>query len=127
VDDLVPDERGRRLESAAGGGDGYLLTEFDGVPYWTDAVGQILFALNMYRNALSKTGDPSRAAKETVETGKEWGGGRPFSADRSNSYDNSMIRRAVGWAQKRYAPMCAKDEIVVGRNPAETSELAVIQ
>ena len=36
-------------------GNGYLMVEVEGVPYWTDAIGQIPFTLNEYRNVLRRT------------------------------------------------------------------------
>jgi len=85
------------------GGDGYFLSTFDGVPYWTDAIGQIPYSIANYRKELKAHGDHDEAAEETIETGKFWGAGRPFSTDKSKSYDNAMIKRVTKWARENYS------------------------
>ncbi len=86
-------------------GNGYLMVEVEGVSYWTDAIGQIPFTLNEYRNVLRRTKNSERAAGETIYVGKQFGNGRLLnlffpSPDNSNSYDNAIIKRAVDWAKK---------------------------
>ena len=88
-------------------GDGYLMVEIEGVPYWTDAIGQIPFALNEYRNVFERSKNSEIAAGETIDIGKKFGDGSLMniifpSPDNSNGYDNAMIVRAVNWAKKRY-------------------------
>ena len=88
-------------------GDGYLMVEVEGIPYWTDAIGQIPFALNEYRNVFNRSKNSEIAAGETIEAGKAFGNGSLIniilpSPDNSNRYDNAMIRRAVKWAKNRY-------------------------
>ena len=88
-------------------GDGYLMVEIEGVPYWTDAIGQIPFTLNEYRNVFEKSKNSEIAAGETIDIGKKFGDGSLMniifpSPDNSNGYDNAMIVRAVNWAKKRY-------------------------
>ena len=95
-------------------GDGYLLVTVGGFPYWADAIGQIPFALNNYRNNLKAFANYNTAAKETIRIGMKFGNGNILSSifgssDNSNSYDNEMIRRAVQWSSKRYK--------IIGRNP----------
>lgn len=95
-------------------GDGYLMVTVDGMPYWADAIGQIPFALNTYRNSLVYFLNPTYAEYETIKIGQKFGTGDVLKSilgkpDNSNNYDNEMIRRAVKWAQKRY--------IINGRNP----------
>lgn len=83
------------------------MVEIEGVPYWTDAIGQIPFALNEYRNVFERSKNPEIAAGETIDIGKKFGDGSLMniifpSPDYSNGYDNAMIVRAVNWAKKRY-------------------------
>ena len=89
-------------------GDGYLMVELDGVPYWTDAIGQIPYALNEYRNEFRKSKNSEFAAGRTLELGQQFGNGSLWnllfpSPDTSNSYDNAMIKRATDWAKNRYS------------------------
>ena len=89
-------------------GDGYLMVEVDGVPYWTDAIGQIPYALNEYRNEFRKSKNSEFAAGRTLELGQQFGNGSLWnllfpSPDTSNSYDNAMIKRAIDWAKNRYS------------------------
>ena len=88
-------------------GDGYLLVEIEGIPYWADAIGQIPFALNDYRNYYKNSFDPDFAAISTIADGAQFANGSLLniifpSYDYSNTYDNAMIRRAVNWARQRY-------------------------
>ena len=83
------------------------MVEIEGVPYWTDAIGQIPFALNEYRNVFERSKNSEIAAGETIDIGKKFGDGGLMdiifpSPDYSNGYDNAMIVRAVNWAKKRY-------------------------
>lgn len=91
-------------------GDGYLLVTVEGIPYWADAIGQVPFTLNCYRNSLKALIQPKLAKLETIKIGKRFGDGKIFGgkADEGNTYDNEMIRRATDWAEQRY--------IVVGIN-----------
>jgi len=89
-------------------GDGYLMVEVDGVPYWTDAIGQIPYTLNEYRNEFRKSKNSEFAAGRTLELGQQFGNGSLWnllfpSPDTSNSYDNAMIKRATDWAKNRYS------------------------
>lgn len=116
-------------------GNGYLMVEVEGVPYWTDAIGQIPFTLNEYRNVLRRTKNSERAAGETIYVGKQFGNGRLLnlffpSPDNSNSYDNAIIKRAVDWAKKRYTlkPICMPNghyEIGVGKNDYSPNNMRV--
>ena len=84
------------------GGAGYYMVTVDGYPYWTDVIGQIPYSLNSYRDVLMYTGNRSAAERVTRELGYYFGDGTIFHPDKSNSYDNEMIHRAVLWAHKRY-------------------------
>ena len=84
-------------------GNGYILVTVGGMPYWTDAIGQIPFTLNEFRNCLKYYGDYDLAEKETLRIGKKFGDGNFLgTSDNSNSYDNEMIKRAIKWAKSRY-------------------------
>lgn len=86
------------------GGDGYLMVLVDGEPYWTDAIGQIPFAVDTYRDYLEKSGDVDKAIAETVNTGIAYGDGNPLMprADMTNEYDNYMILRGALWAAENF-------------------------
>ena len=84
------------------GGNGYWLTEIDGKPYWSDAIGQIPYAINAYRNTNLT---PGIADFTTSYIGKFLGNDDsllPF--DFSNSYDNAMIRRTIDWMKAQNTP-----------------------
>jgi RHS repeat-associated protein len=84
------------------GGDGFLLVDVGGKPYWGDAIGQIPYAVDKFTDDLESTGSVSKARAETIAIGQEYGDGTGEKADNSNSYDNAMIKRAINWAAKRY-------------------------
>ena len=48
------------------------MVEIEGVPYWTDAIGQIPFALNEYRNVFERSKNSEIAAGETIDIGKKF-------------------------------------------------------
>jgi hypothetical protein len=85
-------------------GEGYLMVTVDGEPYWTDAIGQIPFAVDKFTDELEDTGSADVARERTIEAGNKFGDGNVFGgeSDYSNSYDNAMIKRAINWAEKRY-------------------------
>ncbi|MGV7092825.1 hypothetical protein [Siccibacter turicensis] len=77
------------------GGASYLLVMINKVPYWTDAVGQIPFAIDTYRM--------EKNIPSTVETGMVWGTGkRTDVADRTNTYDNFFVLRGALYASQRF-------------------------
>ena len=80
------------------------MVEIEGVPYWTDAIGQIPFALNEYRNVFERSKNSEISAGETIDIGKKFGDGSLMniifpSPDYSNGYDNAMIVRAENKAK----------------------------
>ncbi|MDY3315918.1 hypothetical protein PG630_01150 [Riemerella anatipestifer] len=83
-------------------GNGFLLSEVNGTPYWTDALGQIPFAVDKFTDELESTGSVEKARLRTIEVGKQFGDGIGIRSDNSNGYDNAMIKRAINWAAKRY-------------------------
>ena len=77
------------------GGAGYLLVLISGIPYWTDAVDQIPFAVDTYRSKQSIT--------KTVQTGIEWGTETlTGNVDYSNEYDNYFVLRRVLFTSKSF-------------------------
>lgn len=85
------------------GANGYLLSLIDGVPYWSDAVGQIPFAIDTYRLLKNKQsvqflggvfaeGEFSAAIKSLI-TGE---------LDKTNSWDNYFVLRGVLFAEKKF-------------------------
>ena len=89
------------------GGAGYLLVMIDGMPYWTDAVGQIPFAVDTYRTY--------RSIAEVVDTGIKWGPGTPTGRvtgdfDYSNTYDNYFVLRGALYAEQKYKYVTVKNE-----------------
>ena len=86
---------------------GYLLVEIEGIPYWADAIGQIPFALNDYRNYYKNSFDSEYAERNTIADGAQFANSSLWnlifpSYDYSNTYDNAMIKRAIAWAKHRY-------------------------
>lgn len=93
------------------GADGYLMTTVDKKPYWADAVGQVPFAIDTYKNGLKFTEN-----KETIKNSVKYIGGIAAQGglinsairaitnnpDTTNSYDNHMIKKATNWAEKKY-------------------------
>ncbi|WHP32597.1 hypothetical protein QMG90_06695 [Trabulsiella odontotermitis] len=78
------------------GGAGYLLTLIENIPYWTDAVGQIPFAVDTFRDTHSIT--------NTVKIGIDWGSGTiTGESDYSNEYDNFFVLRGALYANKKFA------------------------
>ena len=98
------------------GAKGFILVSMEGIPYWADAVGQIPYAIGVYRNLLSGISTSIDEAREKViyygycfhdgnaidgmlrasglsETPKE---------ATINDYDNTMILRGVNFAQRKY-------------------------
>lgn len=86
-------------KNVSGGGDKFLLSLVDNIPYWSDALGQIPFAVGTYR-AL-------HTIRATVETGMTWATGGPLDAlmqksDSTNEYDNFFVLRGALYASKKF-------------------------
>jgi len=90
--------------------DGYLMVTVNGKPYWSDAVGQIPFAVDYFTDQLGETGNYSQAMSSTIQKGREYGEGKLVggSADNSNRYDNYFILRGAAWAGQRYKVLNGK-------------------
>lgn len=83
----------------SGGGDKFLLSLIDNIPYWSDAVGQIPFAVGTYRTF--------HTIKATIETGMVWATGKPLDvlmqkSDSTNEYDNFFVLRGALYASKKF-------------------------
>ncbi|SIO92524.1 hypothetical protein [Vibrio spartinae] len=89
-------EIGKLWKTVENGADGYLLSMVGDFPYWSDAIGQIPFAIDTYRleNDIQKV----------VDKGKEYGNGGIFfkEADNSNEYDNYLVLRGALFASQKY-------------------------
>jgi hypothetical protein len=86
------------------GADGYYLVTVDGQPYWSDAVGQIPFAVNNVKNQLKDGVSAMQAIQNTLDTGRDYGDGKLFGGqrDNTNGYDNYFIARGASWAAVKY-------------------------
>ena len=86
------------------GADGYYLVTVDGQPYWSDAVGQIPFAVNNMKNQLKDGVSANQAIQNTLDTGRDFGEGKLIGGQRDNSnrYDNYFIVRGASWAAVKY-------------------------
>ncbi|KPH51403.1 hypothetical protein HPU229254_07080, partial [Helicobacter pullorum] len=84
------------------GARGFILVSMEGIPYWADAVGQIPYAIDVYRAFYRQYGNVQKARNGTIKLGYLFADGTPMNADNSNSYDNAMILRGINWAEKRY-------------------------
>jgi hypothetical protein len=86
------------------GADEYLLVTVGGEPYWGDAIGQIPFAVDTYRECLYNTHNPTEAIVRTLVIGMAYGDGDIMNPkkDESNTYDNLMILRGALYAYHKY-------------------------
>lgn len=108
-------------KNAFDGGDKYLLTLIDNIPYWSDAIGQIPFAVGTYRTFHTITA--------TVETGMTWATGVPWDAlmqktDSTNEYDNFFVLRGALYASKKFSYTTK----ATGKTypPVETTEASIV-
>ncbi|MBL7635581.1 hypothetical protein [Atlantibacter hermannii] len=81
-------------KSNSQGGDDYLMVMIEGQPYWSDAIGQIPFAVDTYRSLHN--------IECVIKTGMKWADGT-FSSetDRTNRYDNFFLLRGALFASKK--------------------------
>lgn len=86
-------------KQAKEGGGGFLMVMVGNLPYWTDAIGQIPFAVDTFKMYCEELGEETQAILKTVQTGMDWGDGTATgNKDKSNSYDNFMVLRGALWA-----------------------------
>lgn len=76
----------------------HFLCTVDGIPYWTDVIGQIPFAINCYKTQLMNGRSHSEAAKITQFLGHVFAREFPFFDKHPNDADNWMIKRVCNWA-----------------------------
>ncbi len=86
------------------GADGFFLVTVDGQPYWSDAVGQIPFAVDKVTDELEKGKSAAKAISNTMEVGRQYGEGKLIGGqrDNSNTYDNYFILRGAAWGAIKY-------------------------
>ena len=109
------------------GAKGYLLVSMEGIPYWADAVGQIPYAINIYKGFLHLKQNKVKAKNATINVGYAFSEGKIgqiwtfynnfidnlcFKDDiydetlnpptDKNSYDNKMILRGINYGINPY-------------------------
>jgi len=104
-------------KSSKEGADGFFLSTVSGQLYWSDAVGQIPFAINAMRSGFGMATDnpisKTQAIKNVVGLGQTFGGGLFGSADKSRSYDNFMLLRGALFAAERYTVLRATQDLII--------------
>ena len=81
------------------GADGYILSLVDNVPYWSDAIGQIPFAIDTYRML--------KKPKMVISVGELFATGDLIDAilgraDKTNEWDNYFVLRGVLFAIEKF-------------------------
>ena len=77
------------------------LCTVDGIPYWTDVIGQIPFAINCYKDQLMNGATHTEAAEITQTIGHLFANGSLGLKDIiPNDADNWMIKRVCDWAKR---------------------------
>lgn len=91
-------------KAAKEGADGYFLITVGGEPYWSDAIGQIPFAVDYFTDVYEDNANKEKSIKMTIQKGREYGEGKLFGGkiDNSNTYENYFILRGAKWASERY-------------------------
>ncbi len=89
------------------GGDGYYLVTVDGYPYWTDAIGQIPFAVDCFTDQLAKTGNTEQAIRNTIELGRKHDEGKLYGGKYgdANTYDIFLVLRGAVYGATCYSPV----------------------
>jgi hypothetical protein len=104
-------------KSNSEGADGYLLSTVDGKPYWSDAVGQIPFAINAMRSGIGLGAQfpisKEEAIKNVISLSQTFASGLIGDKDKSNSYDNLMILRGALFAAERFTVYRASHEVII--------------
>ncbi len=111
-------------KSSKKGADGFILSTVNGKPYWSDAIGQIPFAINAMRSGSGMATDyPSTAEqgiRNTVYWGQKFGGGLFGDPDKSKSYDNFMVLRGALFAAQRFTILRTTQELYIERGMKST-------
>ena len=98
------------------GANGFILVSMEGIPYWADAVGQIPYAIGVYRNALQDISISLGSAKQKVIDNKyDFYDGSVLKGllrkmgilsipqdELADNYDNKMVDRGLKFAQRKY-------------------------
>lgn len=109
------------------GGEGFLMVMVESRPYWTDAVGQIPFAVDTFKMYCEELGEETQAILKTVQTGMSWGDGTATGKkDKSNSYDNFMVLRGALWASDNHQITRATKSIYQ-RGGATKKNITIVQ
>ena len=74
----------------------------DGIPYRTDVIGQIPFAINCYKDQLMNGKSHQEASNYTQKMGHKFAGGFPGIDGKPNNADNWMIKRVCAWAARGF-------------------------
>ena len=96
------------------GARGFILVSMEGIPYWADAVGQIPYAIGVYRNLLSYAG-PKDAKRGVIDNKYYFYDGDPIKGkmrqigilsipkdELADNYDNKMVDRGLNFAIRKY-------------------------
>ena len=75
------------------GAKGYLLVSMEGIPYWADAVGQIPYAINIYKGFLQLTQNKVKAKNATINMGYAFYDGKQEGL--SIAYDKHWLSRKI--------------------------------
>ena len=91
-------------KTSSEGADGYFLITVGGQPYWADAIGQIPFAVDYYKDLLQKSNKVESHIRKVISQGIKFGEGKIIggSADKSNTYDTYFILRGALYAYHKY-------------------------
>lgn len=89
-------------------GSGYYLCFIEGLPYWTDAVGQIPFSIWDYKAKCKNGVEKNGAIKWVGYEGAIAATGKTkdiltLNIDKSKTYDNFFILRGSIWASNKYS------------------------
>ncbi|WP_261887486.1 hypothetical protein [Vibrio aerogenes] len=102
-------------KSASDGADGYILSLINDKPYWSDAVGQIPFAVDTYRS--------TRSIPEVIKTGHRFATGSLTdavfgnNADATNTWDNYFVLRGALFASKKFSYV--EIDSIIGKKTVE--------
>ena len=100
------------------------MVTIEGFPYWTDAIGQIPFSVDMMTDYLEEGLNINVSIRKTIELGMKYGNGKPINPekDKTNSYDNHMILKACLWTSKRFIQKI-KSYTLLGKEYKKSYEL----
>lgn len=82
-------------KKAENGAKGYRLVSMEGIPYWADAVGQLPYAINIYRGFLQLTHNKAKAKNATINMGYAFHRGREEGI--TIAYNKQWISREIGF------------------------------